>query len=112
MFDKLKFEDLNSITKLLMKELCVRLKKRNVTMTIDPSVYEYIVDKIDNTKFGARPIKRAIQQYIEDKICDEMIDIVYDTSKRYHVILNIVTDNLDIKLDTLKPGDTKRSNIC
>jgi len=111
-FDKLKFEDLNSITKLLMKELCVRLKKRNVTMTIDPSVYEYIVDKIDNTKFGARPIKRAIQQYIEDKICDEMIDIVYDTSKRYHVILNIVTDNLDIKLDTLKPGDTKRSNIC
>ena len=110
-FEKLKQHDLEGIVKLLMKELCVRLKKKNVTMTVDGSVYLFITKQIDNTKFGARPIRRAIQQHIEDPICDKMIDMVYDTNKNYHVKLQ-ADSSLDINLEILDPGQRGRSNIC
>lgn len=110
-FEKLKQRDLESIARLLMKELCVRLKKKNVTMTVDNSVYSYIIKHVDNTKFGARPIRRAIQQHVEDPICDKMIDTVYDTNKNYHVKLQADKD-LDINLEVLDPGQRGRSNIC
>ena len=110
-FEKLKQHDLEGIVKLLMKELCVRLKKKNVTMTVDGSVYLFITKQIDNTKFGARPIRRAIQQHIEDPICDKMIDMVYDTNKSYHASLK-ADSNLEINLEMLDSGQRGRSNIC
>lgn len=111
-FEKLKQHDLEEISKLLMKELCTRLKKRNVTMTVDKSVYPYIIKHVDNTKFGARPIRRAIQQHIEDPICDKMIDKVYDASKNYHVKMCVVDQQLDIQLEQLKSNNKGQSNIC
>lgn len=111
-FEKLKQRDLEDISKLLMKELCRRLKKKNVTMTIDKSIYPYIIKHVDNTKFGARPIRRAIQQHIEDPICDKMIDKVYDTSKNYHVTLSVENNMLDLDLKVLDPNQRGRSNIC
>lgn len=112
-FDKLKPEHLRQIAKLLMKELCVRLKKRNVTMTVSDDVYSFIVSKIDNTKFGARPIRRAIQQYIEDEICDKMIDLVYDTNCNYHADMSVDdNDQLNIELKSIGSNQKGRSNIC
>ena len=41
-----------------------------------------------------------------------MIDVVYDTSKRYHAMLCVDDGKLNIDLNILEPGDNKRSNIC
>lgn len=111
-FDKLSQTSLVGITKLLMKELCLRLKKRSVTMNVTKDVYDFLVSKIDNNKFGARPVRRAISQHIEDPVCDELIKASYDQSSNYHVDIVVKNDKLDIELQALGSTTKGRSNIC
>lgn len=111
-FDNLTKQHMVSIAKLHARELCLRLKKRNITIAIDDSVFEFIVDTIDTEKFGARPVKRSIMRHVEDKICDQLIDAVFDPSKYYHVHVSMHAGDTSIKLKTSDTRMKSRSNIC
>ncbi len=66
--------DMSDIITMLSKQLISRCKDQmNISLTISPKLKEYIVDKYIDTKMGARPMKRAIQTEIEDKLSEEIL---------------------------------------
>ena len=73
-FHPLTKEDMKSIVTLLGNNLSARCKEQmDITLTMSASAKKYIVDKFTNLKMGARPLKRAIQTEIEDKLAEEIL---------------------------------------
>ncbi len=73
-FHALTKDDMKSIVTLLAKNLSNRCKEQmDITLTLSPAAKKYIVDKFSNLKMGARPLKRAIQTQIEDKLAEEIL---------------------------------------
>lgn len=72
-FDSLKIEDIKEIINIELKELILRIKSLGYEFSINDKAKNYIVEKGWDEKFGARPLKRAIQKYIEDPLAEELI---------------------------------------
>jgi len=73
MFNQLEKEHINRIVGLELYKLDKRLKERGFKIKFTNSVVEHISEKGYDPKFGARPIRRAIQEHIEDYISDEIL---------------------------------------
>ena len=71
-FNSLTKEELIQIVDLMLADTVKVLMDKNITIDISKAAKEYILEKGTNIKFGARPLRRAIQRYIEDEI-SEMI---------------------------------------
>jgi ATP-dependent Clp protease ATP-binding subunit ClpC len=56
-----------------MRELVENLKEKNLEIELDKSAQEFLAEKGFDPKFGARPLKRAIQKYVEDPLAEELL---------------------------------------
>ena len=56
-----------------MNDLIQNLKNNKMEIVLDESALEFLTDKGYDPKFGARPLKRAIQNYIEDPLAEELL---------------------------------------
>ena len=66
--------EMKEIVTLLSQNLVKRAKEQlDIRLTISPKVKEYIIKKGSDRKFGARPLRRAIQNMIEDPLAEEML---------------------------------------
>jgi ATP-dependent Clp protease ATP-binding subunit ClpC len=73
-FRALSKEDVKGIAALMLKELKNRLAKQmDITLTYGNTVKNFIFEKGYDKKYGARPLKRAIQNYIEDALAEEIL---------------------------------------
>ena len=73
-FRALNKEDMKKIVTLLVRELETRCKKQlDITLIVRDSAKQYIVDKGYDRKYGARPLKRKIQEKIEDALAEKII---------------------------------------
>ncbi len=73
-FKPLSVESYAKIAKLMLGELYSPLKEKNITLTIDDSVYGAVARKSHGGKYGGRDIRRAIRSDIEDRIAELIID--------------------------------------
>ena len=73
-FHKLNDDEINSIIDLLLKNVEQRLVEQGLNIKIDKSVKELIAKKGVDKEFGARPLRRAIQNIVEDKLAEEILD--------------------------------------
>ena len=73
-FQKLNNEDLKKITRNLLTKVSDRLQKQNIKVEFDESVNNFILFKLENNSYGARPLKRIIQNDIENKLVEEFLD--------------------------------------
>ena len=71
-FDSLTKEQLLQIVDLLLKNTQNALDNKNIKLEVSEEAKKYILEKGTDLKYGARPLRRAIQKYIEDEI-SEMI---------------------------------------
>ena len=71
-FNSLNKEELLQIVDLMLADTVKALKHKDISFEISDSAKQFILDKGTNIKFGARPLRRAIQRYVEDEI-SEMI---------------------------------------
>ncbi len=71
-FDSLSKEQLLEIIDLLLKATSSALENKEIALTVSDKAKQYILDKGTDLKYGARPLRRAIQKHIEDEI-SEMI---------------------------------------
>ncbi len=92
-FNPLDKKVLRSIVVLQMSELESRLKKISVVMTHDPKVIAHIVSETYNPEYGARPVRRYIQDMIEDAIADTLID----NKRKKTVHITVVKKKLDFQ---------------
>lgn len=72
-FHPLGKEQLGQIAKLLLDGVAKRMKGIDITMTYSDSLVDEIVDSGYDPKFGARPMKRAVQKIVENKLANEVI---------------------------------------
>ncbi|RME02670.1 MAG: ATP-dependent Clp protease ATP-binding subunit [Planctomycetota bacterium] len=72
-FKPLSKEDLNQIIDFQMEEVRQRLKSKGITLELTPEAREYLLDKGYNPDFGARPLRRVIENHIEDPLAEELL---------------------------------------
>ena len=73
-FHALEKKDMKQIVTLLCKEFITRVKKQlNITLTVRDSAKDLIVEKGTDAKYGARPLRRALQTELEDKLAEAIL---------------------------------------
>ncbi|RXR17301.1 ATP-dependent Clp protease ATP-binding subunit [Flavobacterium amnicola] len=72
-FNALEKEDINLIIEIELKKLFGRVKDLGYTLILSEEAKAFIADKGFDKQFGARPLKRAIQKYVEDALAEEII---------------------------------------
>ena len=72
-FDSLTREQLLEIFDLMLKDTRKALEDKNISLEISDEAKYFVLDKGTNLKFGARPLRRAIQRYIEDEISERIL---------------------------------------
>ena len=93
-FHKLSEEDVKKIAQLMLKQLEKRLKEQNFLVEIEPQIAEKVVNSEMDKSFGARPLRRTIQNLIEDRISEEILD--GNIHKNEKVVMNVVEDEIKV----------------
>ena len=73
-FHKLNDEDINQIIDIMLKEVVNRLKEQKYEIEFEPDVKEMVAKEGIDKNFGARPLRRTIQNLVEDKLAEEILD--------------------------------------
>ena len=73
-FDQLDLEAIKRIVDIELKGLYERIGQMGYQLNISDEAKEFVATKGYDVQFGARPLKRAIQNYIEDSVCERIID--------------------------------------
>ena len=73
-FHKLVQDEIDQIIDIMLKQVEKRMEEQNINIEIDKSVKELISKKGIDTNYGARPLRRAIQSMLEDKIAESILD--------------------------------------
>ena len=94
-FNNLDKEDISKIIDIELVKLVDRIKNLGYELKLSNKAKDYIAEKGFDSQYGARPLKRAIQKYIEDALAEEII------SSNIHEG-DIISMDLDTKTDTLK----------
>ena len=69
-FKKLEKDDMRKILKLELEKLQTRLKDAHITLSLDKKATEFLIEKGYDSALGARPLRRVVQDYIEDPLAD------------------------------------------
>jgi len=72
-FDQLDLKAIKKIIDIELKSLYKRIESLGYQLTITDSAKEFVATKGYDVQFGARPLKRAIQNYIEDGVCEKLL---------------------------------------
>ncbi|MEE9212433.1 MAG: ATP-dependent Clp protease ATP-binding subunit [Phycisphaeraceae bacterium] len=72
-FRPLSREDLGTIVEYELKKVFDRLHEREIALQLDEQAKDFLIDKGYNPDFGARPLRRAIEQYIEDPLSEAIL---------------------------------------
>ncbi len=90
-FRKLEHADLVRIIDIELAALSSRLGTRDLALRLEDSVKDFLIVKGYEPEYGARPLRRAIERYLEDPLAEELLKGVFDGAKA-----------IDVKLDNQK----------
>lgn len=72
-FRRLNKTDLSEIVKIEVEKLSKRLERLKTSLTLTPAAYAFLVEKGSDEKYGARPLRRAVERYLEDPLSEEIL---------------------------------------
>ncbi len=78
--------NLRLVVDLELKKLQKRLERKKLTLTIDDAAKDFLVDKGFQPEMGARPLRRVIEQYVEDPLAEKLL-MHPDTKKGYNITI-------------------------
>ena len=73
-FHKLEDNQIRKIVDIMLKNVAKLLKEQGIKLTVDENAKDLVAKKGTDKTYGARPLKRAIQTMVEDKIAEAMLD--------------------------------------
>lgn len=73
-FESLEIEDIHKIIDIELKDLYLRIEEIGYNLKLTKKAKDFIVEKGWDSQFGARPLKRALQKYVEDPLAEEIIN--------------------------------------
>ena len=92
-FHKLTHEDLVRIIDLEVGKVTARLKEHGLALELTAEAREYLIEKGTDEKFGARPLRRAIENYVEDPLSENILRGHYRGKDK--IIVNVVGEDED-----------------
>ncbi|MBN1756316.1 hypothetical protein JW877_08910, partial [bacterium] len=102
-------EEIRQIVDLLIKEVNERINHKNVTIRLTASARDWIADKGYDPNLGARPLRRTIQEYIENELSQKLITGEIEWERLVTVDVDFEKDQLVFKAEALtrdeKPDD-------
>ncbi len=98
-FNVLEKEDINKIIDIELAQLIARIKDLGYTLELTTTAKDYIAEKGFDKEFGARPLKRAIQKYVEDTLAEQIITANIQEGDKILMDLDDATNELTIKID-------------
>ena len=87
-FHKLQKEEMRQIVDIMLKQVIKRMEVQNIKIKIDDDVKDKIIEEGTDTNYGARPLKRTIQNLLEDKIAEAILDGKISKDKEVKIGLN------------------------
>ena len=99
-FNALEKEDINKIIDIELAKLILRIKDLGYTLKLTAKAKDYIAEKGFDKQYGARPLNRAIQKYVEDALAEEIINSKIHEGDTITMDLDTKTDELKIKIKT------------
>ncbi|MDZ7691187.1 MAG: ATP-dependent Clp protease ATP-binding subunit [Balneolaceae bacterium] len=106
-FRPLEKEDIFQIIDLLSEDLIKRINEQGYTVEITKGAKDFITDKGFDQKYGARPLQRAIQKYVEDPLAEEMLEIEHPDGTNIKIKMNKSRDGLTFDWET--PEETAQT---
>lgn len=91
-FDSLSKEELLRIVDLMLDDTRRALLEKNITMDVSDEAKEFLLTKGTDLKYGARPLRRAIQRYVEDELSEKLLR--NEISNGNHVNVTFEGDSL------------------
>ena len=107
-FNSLNKKDINKIIDIEMNSLLERIETLGYSVKITAQAKDFIADKGFDSKFGARPLKRAIQKYFEDPLSEEIINAKIKEGDKINVTLN--KEKTSLKMKIIKTKMKKKVN--
>jgi len=98
LFKSLERESIHKIIDLELAHLYKRINDLGYEIDLKKDAKDFIVDKGYDSKFGARPLKRAIQKYVEDPLAEQIINSKISEGDKIVITLNKEKDGLDSKV--------------
>lgn len=106
-FNALEKEDIGKIIDIELVKLIDRIKDLGYELMLTDKAKNYIAEKGFDKQYGARPLNRAIQKYVEDALAEEIINSKIHEGDSITMDLDTKTDALKIKIKS--PGKTTES---
>ncbi len=98
-FNTLEKEDINKIIDIELEKLMQRISDLGYTLKLSKKAKEFIADKGFDQQYGARPLKRAIQKYIEDALAEEIISSKLNEGDTIFMDLEKDAVELNVKIE-------------
>lgn len=114
-FHSLEKSHIHKIIDLLSEELLSRAEGLGITIDVKESAKNFLVEWGYDVKFGARPLKRALQQYLEDPLAEAILSRGLGEGDRIVVSHTANTDDLSLKISKrkiLKRKILKKKNVA
>ena len=107
-FNSLSKENIFEIIEILMKGVMKRLANLGFSLELTPDAKDFIAEKGYDVQFGARPLHRAIQKYLEDQLAEEILSMniksgdtmIADLDKENQKIVFTLKEKMEEKAET------------
>ncbi|MEM8509807.1 MAG: ATP-dependent Clp protease ATP-binding subunit [Bacteroidota bacterium] len=106
-FNSLEREDIHKIIGIELDRLYKRIKEIGYDLTLSKAATDYIADKGFDKQYGARPLKRAIQKYIEDVLAEEIVNSNLEEGDSIFMDFDKKKEELTIKIE--KPEQSPKA---
>ena len=105
-FHSLEKEHIMQIVDIQMRDLLKRISSMGISIELTKPAKEFLADKGYDPAFGARPLRRALQKYLEDPIAEELLKGKYPEGTLIRAKVNKKADELKFSIVTADQVDT------
>lgn len=98
MFNSLSKENINQIIDIELAQLYRRIENMGYKIKLEESARDHIVEKGYDANFGARPLKRAIQKYVEDPLAEHIINANLQEGDSINLTFDEETKEMQVKI--------------
>lgn len=102
-FEPLTDKELTQIVTLLLNDVQKRLAEMDIELIIKDEVKSYLLKHGTDTIYGARPLKRAVQRYLQDPLAEQLLQKNIKSMQK--IIVDCVEDKLTFKVDDVFPTE-------
>ncbi len=98
-FHPLSRENISEIIHILMRDVHERLAEKEIKLTLSAAAIDFLVEQGYDEKFGARPLKRAIQRHLEDLLSEKILQAEFSPGDELEVDVNPESQSLLLRAE-------------